>query len=219
MPSAGPSPAAWPVLPAPTELSALPVPPVAGKTWRPLRQHWQRGAPVPRPGWARIFWRADGLVFEWVFLGAPAGNRARRLNEPTWELGDVGEAFVQVAGRADYGEFHVTPENQRLQLCWPAGGLAELRSGAATLERFTLGSGAGLTSSAVVREDHWAARLSVPAQVLGLDQLGPETILRAAVCRYDCGPGATALNSSTAPLRELSFHRQAEWDLLTLLLT
>ncbi len=217
MTSAGPSPAAWPVRPAPPDQSALPIPPAAGTTWRPLQQNWQRPANESRPGWARIFWRADGLVFEWIFLGVPAGNRARRLNEPTWELGDVGEAFVQVDGRTDYGEFHVTPENQRLQVWWPAGGLAELRAGAAPLERFSLGPDAGLTSSAVVRGDHWAARLSVPARVLGLDRLGPDTILRAAVCRYDCGPGATAVNSSTAPLRELSFHRPAEWDLLTLL--
>ena len=40
-------------------------------------------------GWARVSWSAMQLCWEAVFLTGRASNRARRLNERTWELGDV----------------------------------------------------------------------------------------------------------------------------------
>jgi hypothetical protein len=213
---ASPQTTAWPVRPLRARPAELPMPPAKGTDWLPLRQNWLPAVEPFRPGWARIFWSPQELVFEWLFLGAPAGNRARRLNEPTWELGDVGEVFVQIEGRTDYGEFHVTPENQRLQLWWPPGGLARLRAGTAPLEHFTMGADAGLASTTAVHTDHWAARVSIPVRVLGVASLGPESRLRAAVCRYDCGAGPTEVNSSSAPLSELAFHRPNEWNRLTL---
>lgn len=209
----------WLVPPAPAVSGPLPVPSVRRGEWRSLGQAWSSGGTGAgfRRGRARFFWQPKALVVEWIFLGAPLGNRARRLNEPTWVLGDVGELFVQAGGRGEYFEFHVTPENRRLQLRWPPGGLAEFRAGREPLSHFTLGSRSGLASEAVVGANHWAARLKVPARALGLERLGPDTLLRAAVCRYDCARERPPVHSSTAPLRELSFHRPAEWTTLRLL--
>lgn len=185
--------------------------------WQPLRQSWRPGGAAGfRPGRARAAWDARTLTFTMLFRGRPAGNRARRLNERTWELGDVGEVFVQLPGGAAYWEFHVTPENQRLQLRWPAGGLAAFRAGRAAFGEFTLGPEAGLTSTATVWPDRWRATLTIPAAVLGLGAFVAGQSFRAAVCRYDCAGSAEPVCSSTAPLTEPSFHRPAEWSVLTL---
>ncbi len=186
--------------------------------WRSLGQFWQPAGPEAgfRPGRACATWHGAALTFTLLFRGRPAGNRARRLNERTWELGDVGEVFLQIPGRPDYWEFHVTPENQRLQLHWPPGGLAALRSGNAPLDQFTLGARNGLRSTATVEADGWRATLAVSAATLGLANLSAGLCFRAAVCRYDCGGTAAPVCSSTAPLREMAFHRPDEWPVLTL---
>lgn len=192
--------------------------PATAATWKPLRQAWRPGRPAAgfRPGRARAAWDTQTLTFTMLFRGRPGGNRARRLNERTWELGDVGEVFVQLPGAGDYWEFHVTPENQRLQLRWPADGLAAFRAGRAAFEEFTLGPEAGLTSTATVWPDRWRATLTIPAAVLGLGGFAAGQSLRATVCRYDCAGSAEPVCSSTAPLVEPAFHRPAEWSVLTL---
>lgn len=214
--------AVWLVHPAPDAPESLPQPStvnLADDAWRPLTQSWRDAGlePAFRPGRARLGWRPDALIAEWLFHGSPLGNRARSLNEPTWELGDVGELFVQAPDRAEYFEFHVTPENCRLQLRWPPGGLAGLRAGHAPLAQFTLGVEADLGSETTVGANFWSARLTVPARTLGLARFAPSAALRAAVCRYDCARGRTPVNSSTAPLRTLAFHRPHDWTPLLLL--
>jgi hypothetical protein len=185
--------------------------------WHPLGQHW-RPAPEPglNPGWARIRWDFTGLFYEALFLQCRPANRARRLNERTWELGDIAEFFLQLPGGFGYWEFHVTPENQRLQLQWPAGGLAAFRAGRAAFEEFTLGPDAGLSSTATVGPDCWRATLTIPASVLGLAGFSSGQSFRTTVCRYDCAGAAEPVCSSTAPLHEPAFHRPAEWSILTL---
>jgi hypothetical protein len=192
--------------------------PSSHSAWKSLGQRWRDSGTIPgfRPGRARATWDAQALTFTLLFRGCPSGNRARRLNERTWELGDIGEVFVQLPGRAGYWEFHVTPENQRLQLHWPVGGLAAFRSGQVPFEEFTLGPRTGLTSTATVWPDRWRATLTIPAAVLGLTGFSAGQSLRAAVCRYDCVGAADPVCSSTAPLLAPSFHRPKEWSVLTL---
>lgn len=209
----------WPVLPLTGSSASVRPASLADidPAWHQLGQHW-RPAPAPglNPGWARIRWNCTGLFYEVLFLQRRPANRARRLNERTWELGDIAEFFLQLPGGDGYWEFHVTPENQRLQLRWPAGGLAAFRAGRAAFEDFTLGPEAGLTSTATVWPDRWCATLTIPAAVLGLGGFAPGQSLRAAVCRYDCSGSAEPVCSSTAPLLEPAFHRPAEWSVLTL---
>lgn len=208
----------WPARYFPAENRfAGPAPSDTG-TWVPLGQSWlPRGTEAGfRPGQARVTWHEQALIFNLLFRGRPTGNRARRLNERTWELGDVGEVFLQISGRADYWEFHVTPENHRLQLHWPPHGLAAFRSGGAPLEQFTLGPKAGLRSTAIVEDGGWRATLAVPVAALGLAGLAAGLCFRTAVCRYDCAGTADPVCSATAPLREMSFHRPDEWTSLTL---
>jgi hypothetical protein len=183
-----------------------------------LGQAWRSGAPEAafRPGWAQIRWNRNVLHFSAVLVGSAQSNRARHLNERTWELGNVCEVFLQVAGASHYLELHVTPENQRLQLLWPVGGLERFRRNEAPLENFLVNQTDWVQSSTCVSADFWAAQVSVPWSCLGLDAGALAPAFRAAVCRYDCAGAAAPVCSSTAPLREFSFHRFDEWHDLTL---
>lgn len=193
-----------------------------GREWRPLRQAWL-GAATPdgiNPGWARIRWSREELCFDAILTGRGARNGANRLNQRTWELGDICEVFLQVPAAATYLELHVTPENHRLQLSWPEDGLERFRSGADPLEAFTIADPAWVTSTTEVTSEGWCARLRVPAAVLGQPSLSPGQSFRAAVCRYDCSggpaPGPVPRLSSTAPLTAPSYHRRHEWEVLVL---
>lgn len=208
----------WSALPLDGPLAAVAhvSPEGVGPSWHQLGQHWRPQAePGINLGWARIRWNDTGLLFETVFLQHRPANRARRLNERTWELGDIAEVFLQLSDRADYWEFHVTPENLRLQLHWPEGGLAAFRAGHAPFAKFTLGPHSGVSSTATVWPDHWRTTLTIPASLLGLNGFSAGQSLRTAVCRYDCAGSAEPVCSSTAPLLEPSFHRPADWSVLT----
>ena len=182
-----------------------------GPDWRELEQAW---LPARQPGfnrgWARIRWNADGLLFEILCTQTRPSNRARVLNEPTWEMGDVGEFFLQENQTGRYLELHVTPENQRLQLLWPPGGIEKVRAGQASLADFLVPDPNWVESAAGIFEEYWAARAFVPFACLGL--AGPEKLpkLRTAVCRYDRSLGPELL-SSTANLTAPNFHRYEEW--------
>lgn len=185
--------------------------------WLPLVQPWRAGEPEPgfQPGWARIRWQETGLYYDLVFLGAGARNSARRLNERTWELGDVGEIFVQSGHGPDYLELHVTPENCRLQLLWPAGGIVRVRSKAATLDEFMVSQPDWVQSRTHVGSGFWTIQATVPPARLGLFRLHAGQCFRTAVCRYHAQAGEPVL-SSTASLPIPFFHQREGWHSLLL---
>jgi hypothetical protein len=211
-------PAVWSAGPlvGSVDLPAVPAPADLGPDWVELGQPW-RTAPEPglNRGWGRIRWNDSGLLFETVFLQRAPANRARGLNERTWELGDIAEFFLQETATGRYLELHVTPENQRLQLVWPLGGLERFRTGTARLEDFLVTDPHWVRSAAVRQADHWTASAFVPFACLGWKDRGPLPALRTAVCRYDRSLGAELL-SSTARLAEPNYHRHGEWAELRL---
>lgn len=192
--------------------------PAAG--WYPLRQSWLGPEPARdfQPGWARVHWNPGELVYDMAFAGNSFGNLARRLNDRTWELGDVAEIFVEAIGTGYYQEIHVTPENQRLQLRFPHGGIAEVRAGRRTLEEFLIPK-TDWVHSRVWHPPGWLLmRVSVPASVSGVERFAPGSVLRTAICRYDCSAtGSPPRLSSTAALSAPSFHCSEEWSPLVLL--
>jgi len=206
------------------DASALPpvaAPVASDMAWHPLHQHWLGDEPdrLFQPGWARVRWTPSALIYDLVFAGTGQRNRARRLNEQTWDLGDVGEIFLQVEGRTDYLEVHVTPENQRLQLRFPAGGIAAVRAGRARLEDFMIADPAWVASSVTATATDLRLRVTLPLAALGLGgtPLHPGLRFRTAVCRYDYAQRpADPVLSSTAALSAAAFHQPAEWSLLHL---
>ncbi|MBL9214041.1 MAG: hypothetical protein JNG83_01055 [Opitutaceae bacterium] len=187
-------------------------------SWQPLVQGWRPDGPEPgfHPGWARVGWHGSFLRYDAVFVGAGAGNRARRLNERTWELGDICEVFLQVSGQPLYLELHITPENQRLQLLWPPDGLERFRRGEAPLANFQIDLGDWVRSAVHVAPDYWVAQALIPANVLGLPLFSAQLALDTTVCRYDYSGRPEPVYSATAPLTEPSYHRRHEWQRLVL---
>lgn len=199
-----------------TASTTVPAPRELDSDWVELGQAWR---PAPEPGfnrgWARIRWDQGGLLYEACFLQLSPANRARGLNERTWEMGDIAEFFLQETATGRYLELHVTPENQRLQLVWPLGGLDRFRAGTARLEGFLVTDPHWVRSAALVHADHWTASAHVPFACLGLKDSGHLPALRTAVCRYDRSLGRELL-SSTAQLAEPNYHRHGEWAELRL---
>lgn len=196
---------------------AIPAPANLGPDWIELGQAW-RAAPEPgfNRGWARIRWDQAGLLCEACFLQHSPANRVTGLNQRTWELGDIAEFFLQETATGRYLELHVTPENQRLQLVWPLGGLDRFRAGLARLEDFLVADPQWVRSSTQVQADHWTASAFVPFACLGLGGSADLPALRTAVCRYERSLGPELL-SSTARLAEPNYHRHEDWAELRLL--
>lgn len=191
------------------------VPPGTGDGgWLPLRQAWRPEGLEPRfrPGWARVRWSPDAFWIETFFRGGRGANRATRLNERTWELGDVAEVFLEEVGDRRYLELHVTPENRRLQLLLGHGEVDRLRDGTAELATFLVADAGWVTSETSGGDDHWAVRVRLPAARFGRGPLAAGRRFRGSVCRYDCASPDAIVLSATASLAEPDYHRRADWD-------
>ena len=92
----------------------------ASRDWCTLQQAW-RDAPESgfQPARVRIGWLPDALWVDAHLTDLDILNAATGLNQSTCELGDIFEIFVLPAAQQIYHEFHITPENQQLQLRWP----------------------------------------------------------------------------------------------------
>lgn len=209
---------AWPVRRAtlPHFADQWPALDALGPEWQPLGQSWREGLEDGfNPGWARLRWHAGGLLVEGVFRGTRQANRARQLNERTWELGSVFELFLRAEGYDRYVELHITPENQRLQLLWPDDGLASFRAGRSRLADYLVTDPAWVKSETRVSPGGWAVRAEVSFRCVGLAAGASLPAMRAAVCRYDLGRDREIL-SSTARLPVADYHLQSAWSRLQL---
>ncbi|MEO7599051.1 MAG: hypothetical protein ABIV50_08975 [Opitutus sp.] len=186
--------------------------------WQALGQAWRDATTDQRihGGWARVEWSPSALHFDAVFLGSSFKNRAATLNERTWELGDVCEIFVHASHVDQYVELHVTPENQRLQLLWPAGAIDRVRRDEESLTRFMVDSPHWVRSSTYVGPGFWSTHVVIPLACLGVELSTSNATLRAAVGRYDWGELAEPVLSSTAPLKAADYHRWNEWQVVKL---
>lgn len=129
-------------------------------------------------------------------------NTSRSLNERTWTTGDVFEMFIKSEAADDYYEFHVTPENQKLQLHFPnvEAFRAKLPWGTHCLE------GERFFSRTEVEAGRWRVYAEVP---LGLFHGGP---WKFSFCRYDATRGEEfPVLSSTSRYTVRNFHRLEDW--------
>lgn len=184
-----------------------------------LGQHWL-DTPHPdfQPATVRAGWSHQML---WVYAeltDVDIYNEATRLNEMTYEMGDVFELFLRPLPQEHYFEFHVTPENQKLQLHLPAAGAIEaIRDGQRTLQDFMMPE--------IVFES-WTEVLPAARQWRVLSKIEAAAVVDAksikagdewlfSFSRYDYTRGVSApVVSSTSPHTVLNFHRQQEWGRL-----
>jgi hypothetical protein len=179
-----------------------------------LGQFWQ---PQPEPDFlpaqVRTGWRAQELFVFAELTDADIFNKATALNQYTWELGDVLEIFLRPVVQEAYLEFHVTPNNQRLQLRFPRAKALDTAPPSA----FTI-AGEVFRSRTWVRAEarQWFVLAQIPvASVCDRPAPLPGSEWLFSFSRYDYTRGRTEpVCSSTSPHAVMDFHRQQEWGTL-----
>jgi hypothetical protein len=184
-----------------------------------FRQAWlDREAGNFSPGTVRVGWRESTLLIFAELTDADIFNGATQLNQHAWELGDVLEIFLGEVGNENYTELQITPENQRLQLCFPnATAVASARK-TGSFENFLIPGEAFHSRTWINRQNgQWFVYAEVPASIVsGCNRPIANTQWRFSFSRYDYTRGVKEpVISSTSPHAEADFHRQHEWGAMT----
>jgi hypothetical protein len=178
-----------------------------------LGQAWRS---MPDPGFApsavRTAWRDTSLLVFAELEDADIFTRAVRHNDRFWELGDTFEIFLQPEGARSYVEFHVTPNNLRLQLRFdtpPSPGRASDPFEVALIRDDVFESRVWVDQAA----GQWSVLARIPAAAVDPGSASLEgTTWRFSFSRYDYTRGCdTPVISSTSPHSEPRFHRPDEW--------
>lgn len=181
-----------------------------------LRQSWNT---QNEPGF-----RA-GIVYFGVYDGALVGlaelvddrigNSATAPNSRTWETGDAFELFISDPAGDPYYEFHITPENQILQMRWPAQGTLQAHAKAGTLrhEDYFI-TGMPFETRTWVQKDRWWALFRLPLVSISEDAAKLPASVSLAFCRYDTYPSdsqviySTSSNPPFAGFHEIEYWRE-----------
>ena len=183
-----------------------------------LRQAWlEKPEPDLEATEVRVQWDADGLYVLARMEDQSIYSSSTDFNQLLWELGDVFEVFIQLDEADAYYEFHVSPNNHVMQLCFDVDLTPEERR-LQFPESFIDGKMIDSQTWLNAAEDNWYAYLAIPASVLK-----PSGVLQSGdtfefnFCRYDANRMNEALVlSSSSHLRELDFHRRQDWGRLRL---
>jgi hypothetical protein len=170
------------------------------------------------PTIVRTGWRENSLLIFAELTDADIFNHATRLNERTWELGDAFEMFLGSTQNESYVEFHITPENQHLQLRFPDASGVELARKTGNLKNFFIPHDAFFSATWIENEkNRWNVYAEIPAAlVCGKNESIENTQWRFSFCRYDYTRGmAEPVISSTSPHAKADFHRSHEWGVMT----
>ena len=183
-----------------------------------FQQAW---LPAPQPNLlptiVRTGWDSKAV---WIFADMKdiaIHNSATKLNEHLWELGDVFECFVRPLPGLTYYEFHVSPENQRLQLKFANSQKHwEHKAAKEGMTSFMLEGQAIQTHTWVTPGEEWKALMRIPASTLH-----PKTpyhagdVWKFSFSRYDVTDKVEdAVLSSSSPHKVCGYHRQQEWGTL-----
>jgi len=156
------------------------------------------------------------LIFA-TLTDADIFNGATKLNQRTWELGDVFEIFLRSSALESYVEFHVTPHNQRLQLHYPGRSAVDRARVGGSFDEFLV-PGEAFRSRTWIGEGHWSVFSEIPTRaVCGADEYNASVPWRFSFGRYDFtrGAGKEPVVSSTSPHAKPDFHRLHEWGVMT----
>lgn len=185
-----------------------------------LNQAW---LPEPEPDYqpaeVRTGWQKGFFCVFTVLQDRDIFNEARSLNECAWQLGDVFEIFIGHKENGEYLEFHITPDNQLLQLRFPHwDAFKEMSKKNLSLSFYHVRE--KVVDSRVWLEpdkQRWAVFARIPFQALslGAEPIGSELLV--SFSRYDYTRGtAGPVLSSTSAHEKLNFHRQHEWRRLVI---
>jgi len=180
-----------------------------------LGQAWRAEAePGFAPGQVRVGWRQDALLVFAELADQDIFTTATMLNQRMWELGDTFEIFLRPDGQSEYVEFHVTPNNQRLQLRFPSSEALRCAQAANVFDALLLAGNVIASTTWVQPENQkWFVYAIIPSRAAcGLDRLNPQSCWHFSFSRYDyTRGGGDPVFSSTSPHPVPDFHRQQEW--------
>lgn len=165
-----------------------------------------------RPGCVWLGVQGDALIIYGVLEDEQPANRATQWNDHTWMTGDVLEFFFQAEGRPGYYEFHVTPENCRLQLFFSSSAAFRQRRRFedATIAESRFESAAYIHASRTC----WEAVMRVPLSlVLDEPRSDGSRRFKFLLSRYDYQPGRMRPVTSTTVtgLNGPDFHNTQHW--------
>ena len=213
------------------EIRCEPLPVFDRTDLKSVRQAFQSAVPFPfqqawlseteagfSPGVVRLGWRGCSLLVFAELTDLDIFNSATKLNQLTWELGDVFEIFLKSAEKDSYVEFQVTPQNQRLQLHYPDASTAERARKQARLDDVFVRHEAFYSKTWVeAKLNRWLVYAEISAKMVsGSNEPIENAQWRFSFGRYDYTRGVSEpVISSTSPHATPDFHRQHEWGLIT----
>ena len=168
-------------------------------------------------GLVQLFCREDALEVRATLTDRDVYTLSGNDNQPMWELGDVFEMFIQIAGNEDYFELHITPNDTRFHAHKPNVPGTDPSTGEWQPIEHWLIDPIGFVASSTTKADGWNAMIEVPPALLGLESFAPGTQLRVSFARYDGGPDREPTLTASAPHRTPSFHQPADWQPITLI--
>jgi hypothetical protein len=148
-------------------------------------------------------------------------NRADAMNQKTWMLGDVFEIFLRPESQEAYYEFHLTPENQVLQLRMASEKdfyrQRRVDKKYSFFEQCQI-SEVILKSRTRIMQDlnQWWVMVSLPLDRISEKKAWePTDVWRVSFSRYDYTRGVQEpLLSSTSQHLKVDFHDQSCWQRL-----
>lgn len=170
------------------------------------------------PAEVRLGWRADALYVFANLQDSDICSESTADGQPMWRLGDVFEIFVRVLPEVPWYEFHVTPNNHHLELCWPDDPETCLK-----LER-QRGYEAFIAPQPIIKsqvrickeQQRWQVLAEIPARLIsGGKSIAVGQNWLVSFCRYDAFQDEREpVLSSTSDFTEALFSRQQEWGKL-----
>jgi len=180
----------------------------------PLRQSWRpRPQAAFAPAVVSLGWRGNSLLVFAELTDRDIFTHAKKPNQRMWELGDVFEIFLCPVRQAAYYEFHVTPNNQWLQLRFGDSSVVK------KLQKTNDFTSCVITKKVFHswvwlrrKEQKWFVYAEIPATVIceHKSKRGPWLF---SFGRYDYTRDRKApVISSTSPHTKPNFHARHEWE-------
>ena len=184
-----------------------------------MQQAWlAQPEPDLLPARVRLGWSQTALVVDAELSDRDIFNPVKEFNQIAYTEGDVFEIFLRPEGQEPYYEFHITPDNQLLQLRFPnALAVRQPLVGAtmdAKLAAFKVWHARSASRVTVdAGAQRWTVSATIPfALVVETGEMKPGTRWLCSFCRYDYTRGRRApVLSSTSPHAKCDFHRQQDW--------
>jgi hypothetical protein len=186
---------------------------------RPLGQAW-RDCPEDgfQAGEVLTGWNNETLFVLAELTTSKPYSKATANHQHLWKMGDTFEIFLRPAQQESYFEFHISPQNYRLQFCFPGTGVIELiRTKSKTLDDYLVREPLFKSTTWIEPASHrWSVLAEIPAPAL-LEKPAPlpgsEWLFSFSRYDYIRGGGKPVL-SSTSAHRGPKFHCQEEWGRL-----